>query len=114
MSAGYRNAAAAAAVLLALCAVPFLAGKFTTYLAIRIMLLGIFAVGYNLLLGQTGLLSFGHGAFYAAGAYGLGLFGVHVSNNPLLGWRRGWPRRSSSRSWSATSASATRRSTSRC
>ena len=85
MKAQTRNAAAAAAVLLALCAVPFLAGKFTVYLTMRIMLLGIFAVGYNLLLGQTGLLSFGHGAFYAAGAYGLGLFGVHVSTHPLLG-----------------------------
>jgi len=85
MKARTRNAAAAAAVLLALCAVPFLSGKFTIYLAMRIMLLGIFAVGYNLLLGQTGLLSFGHGAFYAAGAYGLGLFGVHVSTHPLLG-----------------------------
>jgi len=85
MRAETRNAAAAAAVLLALCAVPFLAGKFTAYLTMRIMLLGIFAVGYNLLLGQTGLLSFGHGAFYAAGAYGLGLFGVHVSTHPLLG-----------------------------
>jgi len=85
MKAQQRNAAAAAAVLLALCAVPFLAGKFTIYLTMRIMLLGIFAIGYNLLLGQTGLLSFGHGAFYAAGAYGLGLFGVHVSTHPLLG-----------------------------
>ncbi|MBE0606709.1 MAG: branched-chain amino acid ABC transporter permease [Deltaproteobacteria bacterium] len=85
MKAHTRNAVAAAAVLLALCAVPFLAGKFTIYLAMRIMLLGIFAVGYNLLLGQTGLLSFGHGAFYAAGAYGMGLFGVHVSTHPLLG-----------------------------
>ncbi|HEY5577639.1 MAG TPA: branched-chain amino acid ABC transporter permease [Deferrimonas sp.] len=85
MKAETRNACAAAAVLLALCAVPFLVGKFTIYLAIRIMLLGIFAVGYNLLLGQTGLLSFGHGAFYAAGAYGLGFFGLHVSGNPLLG-----------------------------
>lgn len=85
MKAETRDAAAAAAVLLALCAVPFLAGKFTVYLAMRIMLLGIFAVGYNLLLGQTGLLSFGHGAFYAAGAYGLGLFWFHVSTHPLLG-----------------------------
>ena len=85
MKAQTRNAVAAAAVLLALCAVPFLAGKFAIYLTMRIMLLGIFAVGYNLLLGQTGLLSFGHGAFYAAGAYGLGFFGAHVSTHPLLG-----------------------------
>jgi branched-chain amino acid transport system ATP-binding protein len=38
------------------------------YLTMRIMILSIFAMGYNLLLGRTGLLSFGHAAFYAAGA----------------------------------------------
>jgi branched-chain amino acid transport system permease protein len=74
-----------ALVLAALLVVPFAGGRFATYIAMRIMLLGIFAVGYNLLLGQTGLLSFGHGAFYAAGAYGLGLFSLHVSPHPLLG-----------------------------
>jgi branched-chain amino acid transport system permease protein len=72
-------------VLAALAAVPFVGGRFATYIAIRVMLLGIFALGYDLLLGQTGLLSFGHGAFYAAGAYGLGLFSIHVSPHPLLG-----------------------------
>lgn len=72
-------------LLAALALVPFVTGRFVTYLAVRVMILGIFAVGYNLLLGQTGLLSFGHGAFYAAGAYGLGLFSLHVSPHPLLG-----------------------------
>lgn len=72
-------------VLVALAALPLASGKFVTYLATRAMLLGIFAVGYDLLLGRTGLLSFGHGAFYAAGAYGLGLFSLGVSPHPLLG-----------------------------
>ncbi len=83
-----RRAAVLAAWFLAfaaLAAVPLVSGRFVTYLATRVMLLGLFAVGYNLLLGQTGLLSFGHGAFYAAGAYGLGLFSIHVSPHPLLG-----------------------------
>jgi branched-chain amino acid transport system permease protein len=80
-----RNKLLAAVVLLTLCGLPFLAGRYAVYLAMRIMLLSIFAVGFNLLLGQTGLLSFGHGAFYAAGAYGLGLFASHVSTQPLLG-----------------------------
>lgn len=69
----------------ALCLVPQVADRFVTYLSMRVMMLGIFAIGYNLLLGRTGLLSFGHGAFYAAGAYGLGLFSLHVSPHPLLG-----------------------------
>lgn len=79
------RAAAPLVVLAALAAVPLAGERFVTYLAIRTMLLGMFAVGYNLLLGQTGLLSFGHGAFYAAGAYGLGIFSIHVSAHPLLG-----------------------------
>jgi branched-chain amino acid transport system permease protein len=49
------------------------------------MILSIFALGYNILFGRTGLLSFGHAAFYAAGAYGLGLFSLHVSPHPLIG-----------------------------
>ncbi len=77
--------AIAVVVLAALCLVPFLGARFTTYLTMRVMMLGIFSLGFNLLLGQTGLLSFGHGAFYAAGAYGLGLFSLHVSAHPLLG-----------------------------
>jgi branched-chain amino acid transport system permease protein len=71
--------------LMVLVSLPHLSGRFTVYLAMRVMLLGIFAVGYNLLLGQTGLLSFGHGAFYAAGAYGMGLFWLNLSHHPLLG-----------------------------
>jgi len=39
----------------------------------RIMLYAVFAIGYNILLGYTGLLSLGHALFFAAGAYGAGL-----------------------------------------
>jgi len=82
---GKTGAILFAGALLVLCAVPAVAGKFTVYLLIRVMLLGIFALGYNLLLGQTGLLSFGHGAFYAAGAYGLGFCWLRLSGHPLAG-----------------------------
>ena len=82
---GREGFAVFAGILLSLCAVPAFGGKFAVYLLMRVMLLGIFALGYNLLLGQTGLLSFGHGAFYAAGAYGLGFCWLHLSGHPLLG-----------------------------
>lgn len=72
-------------VLAALALLPLAGERFVVYLAIRVMLLAIFAVGYDLLLGQTGLLSFGHAGFYAAGAYALGFFSLHVSAHPLLG-----------------------------
>ena len=74
-----------AAVLVGLLAIGLFSGRFVVYLSMRVMILAIFALGYNLLLGRTGLLSFGHAAFYAGGAYGLGLFSIHVSQNPLLG-----------------------------
>ncbi len=60
-------------------------GRFVIYLTMRVMILSIFAMGYNLLLGRTGLLSFGHAAFYAGGAYGLGLFSLHIHPHPVLG-----------------------------
>jgi branched-chain amino acid transport system permease protein len=70
---------------LVLVGIGLFAGRFVLYLTMRVMLLSIFALGYNLLLGRTGLLSFGHAAFYAAGAYGMALFYLHVSSDPLLG-----------------------------
>jgi branched-chain amino acid transport system permease protein len=39
----------------------------------RIMVLATYAVGYNVLLGYTGLMSLGHAMFFAAGMYGAGL-----------------------------------------
>ena len=41
--------------------------------AINILIYGLFAVGFNLLFGYTGLLSFGHAAFLGVGAYTAGI-----------------------------------------
>jgi len=68
-----------------LVAIGLFSGRFMVYLLMRVMILSIFSIGYNLLLGRTGLLSFGHAAFYAGGAYGLGLFSLHIHPHPLLG-----------------------------
>ncbi|MFZ1470487.1 MAG: branched-chain amino acid ABC transporter permease [Paracoccaceae bacterium] len=43
----------------------------------RIMVLAVFAMGYNLAFGYTGLLSLGHAMFFAAGMYGAGLPAWH-------------------------------------
>lgn len=49
-------------------------------LAINILVLGLYAVGFNLMFGYAGSLSFGHAAFLGMGAYGCGIaivrFGV--------------------------------------
>ena len=44
----------------------------------------IFAIGFDLLLGYTGLLSFGHAAFWGSSAYAAGLFSANVYGEPLL------------------------------
>lgn len=44
-----------------------------TYLGTEVMIWAIFALGYNLLLGHTGLPGFGHGAFFGLGGYFLGM-----------------------------------------
>jgi branched-chain amino acid transport system permease protein len=44
----------------------------------RIMILAAYAVGYNVLLGYTGLMSLGHAMFFAAGMYGTGLTIHHL------------------------------------
>ena len=41
--------------------------------AINVLIFGLFAVGFNLLFGYMGLLSFGHAAFLGAGAYTAGI-----------------------------------------
>src|SRR6185503_17003274 len=42
-------------------------------LATQVLIYGLFALGFNLLYGYTGLLSFGHAAYYGLGAYGTGI-----------------------------------------
>ncbi|MCB2227128.1 MAG: branched-chain amino acid ABC transporter permease [Desulfarculaceae bacterium] len=59
--------------------------RFVIYMGMRVMLLAIFALGYNILLGRTGLLSFGHGALYACGSYGMALVNLHLTQDPILG-----------------------------
>src|SRR6266581_4538720 len=47
--------------------------KFYLLLATEILIMGLFAMAFNLLLGYAGMVSFGHAAFYGVGAYTCGL-----------------------------------------
>ncbi|HIC79779.1 MAG TPA: branched-chain amino acid ABC transporter permease [Kiloniellaceae bacterium] len=55
------------------------------YLGVEIMIWIIYALGYNLLLGYTGLPSFGHGAYFGIGAYAYGLTLTAAGGNLVLG-----------------------------
>ncbi len=52
----------------------------------RIMVLATYAVGYNVLLGYTGLMSLGHAMFFAAGMYGAGLTIYYLQFGAILGF----------------------------
>jgi branched-chain amino acid transport system permease protein len=53
----------------ALAVIPAIASPFQTITICYGLVLAIAALGFNLLLGYTGLLSFGHSAYFGAGAY---------------------------------------------
>jgi branched-chain amino acid transport system permease protein len=55
----------------------------------RIMVLAAYAVGYNVLLGYTGLMSLGHAMFFAAGMYGTGLTVHHLGFGVAAGFLAG-------------------------
>ena len=61
------------AVLALLAFFPFAGATFYTELVTKVMILAIFALSLDLLVGYTGLVSFGHAAYYGIGAYVLGL-----------------------------------------
>jgi branched-chain amino acid transport system permease protein len=69
-----------AGVIALLFVLSFLLPAYYHGLLARIMVLAIFAMGYNMLFGYVGLLSLGHAMFFAVGLYGAGLAIIH------LGW----------------------------
>lgn len=55
--------------LLALALLPALAGKFYVELLAKIMIMAVFAMSLDLLVGVTGLVSLGHAAFFGLASY---------------------------------------------
>jgi branched-chain amino acid transport system permease protein len=54
-------------------------------LASQIMIVGLFAVSLDLILGYAGIVSLGHAAFFGLGAYAAGLLSVHGWGEPVSG-----------------------------
>ncbi len=62
------------AALLALAAFPLVGSEFYAEVVAKILILAIFAMSLDLLVGFTGLVSFGHAAYFGIAAYAVVLF----------------------------------------
>ena len=78
-----KLAAAAAPILLALIALPSLINTYQVQLVIYGLIAAIAALGFNLLLGYTGLLSFGHSAYFGIGAYSVAFVVAHLGPHSM-------------------------------
>lgn len=54
-------------------------------LGTEILIIALFAMAYNIMLGTTGLASFGHAAFFGTGAYAVGILQQHGIVNLFAG-----------------------------
>ncbi|MBA3254743.1 MAG: branched-chain amino acid ABC transporter permease [Burkholderiaceae bacterium] len=63
---------------------PFFGEKYYVDLVMKIMILSVFALSLELLVGQTGLVSFGHAAFFGIGAYAAAL--LSPQSGPASFW----------------------------
>jgi branched-chain amino acid transport system permease protein len=74
--------AGAAAILLVF--YPKIFGIYFTNVFVTFAIFALYAVSFNMLLGYTGLLSFGHAMFFGFGGYGTALALKHIPGLPLL------------------------------
>ena len=72
----------AAGLVLALALIPLFGFKFLPVLLTDVFIACLFAASLHFILGLGGLVSFGHAAFYGAGAYAAALM-VHYVNTPM-------------------------------
>ena len=80
----------AAGVLLAACVFPLVMQAFdqTFYIgfATRVLIYAMAAASLNLVLGYGGMVSFGHAAFFGAGAYVTGILAVEGVKSAWIAW----------------------------
>ena len=90
-AARWIHVAGLAAIWAALIAAPFWMPLFGGYTALgsRVLVLGLAAMSLNFLLGFTGVLSFGHAAWFGLGAYGARVIHKRAAiSSPVAGCAR--------------------------
>ncbi len=81
----YINAVILALMVIIPIAALWMDEPFTITLATKAVILALAAVGLNLALGQGGLVSFGHAAYFGVGGYAMGILASHAQNyTPLM------------------------------
>ncbi len=68
-----------AIVLAALALAPLFLSEWLTVFVTEMLIMALFALAFNLLFGFTGLLSFGHAAYFSLGAYTTGMILIKVT-----------------------------------
>lgn len=76
-----RDAWLAAAAVAVLAALPFVLSSYYLALATKMLIIAVFAMSLDVLLGYTGLPSLGHAAFFGVAGYAAGLLTVRAGWN---------------------------------
>src|SRR5215216_2099198 len=63
---------------------PFVAAPYPRSLMIEVLIFAIFAMSLDLLMGYTGLVSFGHAAYFGLGGYVVAYCARHLTTNLLV------------------------------
>jgi len=75
---GVRHTLAAAALLF-LGACPWVLARHQLSILTELLIFGLFALSLDLIMGYTGMVSFGHAAYFGLGAYGSALLLIHFA-----------------------------------
>ena len=72
-----RTRALAPAALAALAILPWVLARHQLSILVDLLIFGLFAMSLDLIMGYTGMVSFGHAAYFGLGAYGSALVLIH-------------------------------------
>jgi branched-chain amino acid transport system permease protein len=73
-------------ILIGLLIIPMISGQFYTRLITRVLIFGLAAISLDLLVGYTGLVSFGHAAFLGIGMYVVGILAFNGFEAAIVAW----------------------------
>jgi len=71
-------------LLIMLALLPHIVGVYFVNVFVHFAIFALYAVSFNLLLGYTGLFSFGHAMFFGVGGFATALALVHIKGLPIL------------------------------